>query len=162
MNWSDPSDPRKGVPDTPWLPPPAIERLEQIVTPEFDILEHGGGGSSVWFAERARTVTTMEHDSHWIKALIDLSLDNLMLTETVETEKRYDLFLIDGAPHEDRAEWITLAPQLVKRHGWVVLDNANREAYEKQVDELKELSASYERIKSGHGRYLMTDFFQLK
>ncbi|HUF08824.1 MAG TPA: hypothetical protein VMO47_05850 [Rhodothermales bacterium] len=43
----------------------AIEYLDRYLTKSMDMFEWGSGGSTVFFAERVRTVCTIEHDQSW-------------------------------------------------------------------------------------------------
>ena len=49
----------------PWLSVPVIEFLESRVRPDDHVFEYGGGGSTLWLAERAGRVVTVEHDPGW-------------------------------------------------------------------------------------------------
>jgi hypothetical protein len=43
----------------------AVESLDRHLTRSMDLFEWGSGGSTVFFAERVRTVRTIEHDPSW-------------------------------------------------------------------------------------------------
>lgn len=55
----------------PWLPYAAIEFLEVAINERSDVhvFEYGGGGSTVWFSERAGQVITVEHDRDWYREI---------------------------------------------------------------------------------------------
>ena len=54
---------------TPWFPYSAIDFLARVVSPQASVFEWGGGGSTLWFADHAARVTTVEHDRGWYGAL---------------------------------------------------------------------------------------------
>jgi predicted O-methyltransferase YrrM len=51
--------------ELPWLTFAAIRRLNRILRPSMRIFEYGSGGSTLFFARRAASVTSIEHDPHW-------------------------------------------------------------------------------------------------
>ncbi len=50
---------------TPWLPFRAIRWLERYLTSQSRVFEYGSGGSTLFFAQRAGHVTSVEHDGAW-------------------------------------------------------------------------------------------------
>lgn len=167
--WYQPSQ-SKEIRPIPWLAPKVIERLEQIVKPHFRVIEHGCGGSTLWFSERAASVLAFDGNKQW-RDTLNQKLDQnkarvfVSLGEMHELEKdKFDLLLIDGEPLEDRAKWLQAAPHLVKSGGWVVLDNANREQYAAERKHLQEQAAEFETFDGNEPgtRYLVTEFYRLK
>jgi hypothetical protein len=63
----------------PWMCFPAVERLDRLVTAESRVFEFGSGGSTIYFAQRAREVVSVEHDRSWHQRLV-AELDRLRLT----------------------------------------------------------------------------------
>ena len=120
----------------------------------------------MWFAERCHSVTSFENDPDWIREVKACAPENVMIFSEPRTMKQsYDLLLIDGEPVEHRAGWILSAPMLVKRGGWVVLDNANRPEYAKERESLRlhgELVRAIDSNTSTSHRYLITEFWRLR
>lgn len=56
----------------PWLTFPAIRWLEGFLTSEMHIFEWGMGGSTLFFAERAKHVISIEHDKEWFQQVSGL------------------------------------------------------------------------------------------
>ena len=54
------------VGNTPWLPPDALPWLEEVVRGK-QVLEFGSGGSTVWLAQRAERVCSIEHHQGWYR-----------------------------------------------------------------------------------------------
>src|SRR5262249_26106778 len=50
----------------PWMPFPAIEFLETLLTPDAKVFEFGSGGSTIFFAARVCELVTVEHDADWL------------------------------------------------------------------------------------------------
>ena len=163
MLWYKPTTPDK-IQSLPWLHADAIDALEKILQPSFEVCEFGGGGSTLWLAERVNWVSTYEPDISWLKA-IDKEITNgeLFLSDNPPTvERKYDLLFIDGEPVEKRRDWIKAAPQIVKPGGFMVLDNANRPEYAK---ERALLDAELFYTVNGNdeiSKYLITEFYLMK
>ena len=158
-NWWQKTTPDKPR-DTPWISPAATEFLDGILQPDFEVLEHGSGGSTVWMAERVQSVIAVENNAHWRREGKNIS----MIVSLDQIYKSYDLLFIDGEPVAERAGWIKAVPKLVKPGGWVVLDNANRPEYAEEREWLKSVS---ENVTTFDGNiestsYLVTEFYQLK
>jgi SAM-dependent methyltransferase len=49
----------------PWLPYPTRRWLDRTLRPEMRVFEYGAGCSTLYFAERVRHVTSVEHDAAW-------------------------------------------------------------------------------------------------
>lgn len=49
----------------PWFSYAAIDHLASVIKPTDRVCELGGGGSTLWFAERAKEVITLESDPAW-------------------------------------------------------------------------------------------------
>jgi len=115
----------------PWLAPACTRWLEQILTEETEVLEFGGGGSTVFFSERCGHVTTCESSPAWAKQ-IQAELDrrgaaNVRLITCVEppaaiADRKYDLCLVDSTHLlRERATFYSL--RLVRFGGYILLDN---------------------------------------
>jgi predicted O-methyltransferase YrrM len=154
------------VPSVPWLSPQAVSYLESILQPEFRVIEHGSGGSTLWFAKRVKEVIAYERDVNWFSVLDACKPENVKIRNSDKpakySNKTFDLLLIDGEPVTDRAAWLERAPKIVKAGGWVVLDNANRPEYElarAEFGEFAKLIYTADANEPGT-RYLVTEFWQ--
>lgn len=56
--------------ELPWMTYAAISWLERFLRPEMSVFEWGSGGSSAFFAKRARRVQSVEHDSAWHDSVV--------------------------------------------------------------------------------------------
>lgn len=154
----------------PWLAPAVIDNLTKIVKPHFRVLEHGCGGSTLWFAERVNSVLSFDKKKEWCdivnakvnpdRAMVFVGLDDMKSGGFTD---KFDLILIDGEPVEDRAMWLRHAPNLVKNGGWVVLDNANRPEYATERAWMQQQAKEYKTFDGNEGgtRYLVTEFYRL-
>jgi hypothetical protein len=168
MKWWQPS-PSKEVKPVPWLAPAVIQHLENLVQPDWDIIEHGSGGSTLWFAAHCKHVTAFEDKPEWREIVAKVAPENAvihldpMADVIIRTGTKVDLLLIDGEPVEQRVVWLKAAPQIVKPGGWVVLDNANRPEYAKERLHLTTYAAEYVVFNGNEGGtlYLVTEFFRM-
>lgn len=168
--WWNSSGP-SNIKPVPFLHPDVILHLENLIQPEWRILEHGSGGSTLWFAERCHDVTAFESNKRWYDALRHKANQKIYLVMFVGTlkdclvvDKKFDLLLIDGEPLEARALFLMAAYELVKPGGIVVLDNANREIYAKERLWLQKNCQRFETFDCNDGvsQYLVTEFYYLK
>lgn len=53
----------------PWLSFPAIDYLKRAARPTHRVFEFGGGGSTLFWADRVAEVVTVEHNAEWFAAL---------------------------------------------------------------------------------------------
>ena len=168
MSWYHPSDP-KNIKAIPWLSPEVIAFLESIIKPEWRVLEHGGGGSTLWYAQRCQEVVTSETDENWRRAILnkadELNLRNITLyTQWPQFSTRlgkFDLIVIDGAPLHQKGEALADAFKYYAKAGaWVALDNFNRPEYAEELLELRR--GKEERLFfAKNGRYLNTAFWHV-
>lgn len=166
--WYIPSKPSE-IQLIPWLSPEATKYLETLLKPEFRVVEHGSGGSTLWFGKRVAQVVSYEKDEVWLEAVKARAGENVVLfhsTGCVPYEKpaTCDLMLIDGEPVTERAGWIVAAQKIVKPGGYIVLDNANRPEYEKEREELRQHAELLKCVNSNVGStvHLVTEFYRLK
>jgi len=137
------------LPELPWWPYPAIERIQGILKPASIVLEYGTGTSTVWMARRVARIYGVEGSPEWIERVRQLAvrrgLRNLELRLRDSTrypergarsalfneefaglddipETVLDLVVVDGA-----ARWrcIEVALPRVKPGGYLYLDNSD-------------------------------------
>jgi hypothetical protein len=122
----------------PWYTYPAIDFLAQRNFEGKNVLEFGGGQSTLWWQKRARSVTTVEEDPEWCSRLRAKIDDNVVLchvpvdpvTRTIEPIKRlindgairmFDVIIVDG---HLRAELAEVAFDYLSPDGAIILDNS--------------------------------------
>ena len=138
--WWQPTGKKDEIKPVPWFGQPAIDYLASIVTPDMDVIEHGSGGSTLWLADKVKSVTSYEYDEDWYDyvrgSAVKLGKNNITVLlwtgATLPPVKpdSCDLLIIDGEPVNNRRLWIASAHWIVRPGGYVVLDNANRPEYE--------------------------------
>ena len=63
----------------PWMCFPAIEQLERLLTRQSRVFEYGSGGSTIYFAQRAAEVVSIEHEPSWYQR-VGAELERQQLT----------------------------------------------------------------------------------
>lgn len=119
---------RRGEP-LPWYTYPAIDFLGTQDFSGRSVLEFGAGNSTLWWARRARSVTSIESDADWFASLQTLIPANASLSKAVgeldfsaiPQHAQFDLIVIDGM---DRLAAAKIAPAIISHDGAIVLDNS--------------------------------------
>jgi predicted O-methyltransferase YrrM len=167
--WWQPS-PAGELKPIPWLAPLVIEYLNNLIQPDWEIIEHGSGGSTLWFAERAQSVISFESENKWREIVKEKAPENAIILSSSPfgfnhdvVLNKCDLLLIDGEPVAFRREWIKEAVNIVRPGGWIVLDNANRPEYKAEREALGKVAELVERFDNNEGstQYLVTEFYRL-
>lgn len=136
----------------PWISYDAALRMEQIMKSRpCSVLEFGSGNSTLWFAKRASTVYSVEHNPEWHmrvqKMLSNTKYPASVTHELQETEVGYstfqtknselfDIILIDGIWRLSaaKAHVSKLAPK-----GILYLDNSDANTSSNLQNEIPEL-----------------------
>jgi predicted O-methyltransferase YrrM len=151
----------------PWIPYIAIEYLNAIVRPGWQVFEWGSGGSTIYWMLHCARVTSIEHDLDWYKAvqaalaeypddrygcdhrLIPGELDFQRYAEAILEfpDESFDLVFVDGRA---RIACIHNAHDKVKPGGWLLLDNSDMQELARRARVL--LATWTPRSFLGHGR----------
>ena len=164
MNWWTESTP-DNIKPVPWIHPAAVLYLESLLAPDMTVIEHGCGGSTLWFAERVKKVLSYDNDNRWVTKVIG---DNVRVAlydfvGDVSAVNNADMLLIDGFG-KDRPEWIRTAHKIVKPGGVVVVDNSERPQYQQALGALSAYCQRPLHITgyTDYGKLVQTTFFRLK
>lgn len=161
--WWEKSKPSEITP-LPWLHSATIAYLESLLKPEMSVLEHGSGGSTLWFAQHVKSVISYEHDPDWQMVVKKQAPPNVKVLSGGPPESaQADLLLIDGKQAQ-REWWLDAALNLVKPGGYIVLDNANRPEYAPARGRLLASPdiylLAYLNANLPHSLYFVTEFYK--
>ncbi|MCA1990568.1 MAG: class I SAM-dependent methyltransferase [Coleofasciculus sp. S288] len=117
----------------PWYTYPAIEFLENKISKNFRVFEFGSGNSTLWFAERALEVVSVENDANWFSYIRESQPFNVELYLIEEEhqyaakiieypEKYFDVIVIDGI---NRNKCVEYGISRLKDDGLIVFDNTD-------------------------------------
>jgi len=129
----------------PWYTYPAIEYLSQFDYSEKKIFEFGCGNSSLFWAQRAQMVVSVEDNLKWFEkwqkefnhphlSVIWRDEGEIYENAILETDEKQDVIIIDGKRRFQCAE---TALKRLNNGGMIILDDSDRintsEEYRKAV-----------------------------
>ncbi len=122
-------------PFIPWLSYRAIAALDELIQPQWKILEFGSGMSTRWLARRCSFLHSIENEPGWHQ-VVSRQLERERLDHVrYELRKRdsyadlqqypngfFDFVLVDGLM---RSECVRQALPKIRAGGWIYLDNSD-------------------------------------
>lgn len=120
----------------PWYTYPMIEYLAQLDFSTADVLEFGGGQSTIWWSQRAKSVTTLEANNEWREELSRRMTGPVTLLAVSSPadgaqkigDRKFDVIVVDdgsGAGPEGRVDNARTAFAQLKPGGIILVDNSN-------------------------------------
>lgn len=135
----------------PWYTYPAIEYISQFDYSQKNIFEYGCGYSSMFWADRAKKVVSIEDKTDWFERWKkEFQKDNLDIrwrdegegyfNAIFEDNQKYDVIIVDG---KRRADCARCATKQLNDGGIVILDDSDRINTSKEyVDAVAALKAA--------------------
>ncbi len=143
----------------PWYTYAFIHFLTPRVRSDMTVYEYGSGYSTMWWADRVKSVVTCEHDEAWYKDLkgrlpanvdshhVALEYGGDYSRHILQYEKAFDVVIIDG---RDRVNCAKNAIGALKEAGVIIWDNSDRDYYSEGMQYLE--GEGFKRIDFyGHG-----------
>lgn len=122
----------------PWLVYPMIRLLsDRCDAPNFSVFEYGAGSSTLWWAERAERVTSVEHDATWYDSIAGQVPSNVsVLHIPLEQDDRYERAVVGKGPFDvividgrRRSACGSHSPRELSPRGVIIWDNSDRPRY---------------------------------
>jgi|SRR6185312_17043274 len=122
----------------PWVTYPFMQFIEKRLNKSLEIFEFGCGNSTLYYADKAAFVTTVEHDPTWFDTIKSSMPENVKLSfcklvyggdycnYAATSNKIYDIIIVDG---RDRVNCCINAVAALKPAGVIVLDDSERKQY---------------------------------
>jgi hypothetical protein len=123
----------------PWVTYPFIDFIAGRLKKNMDIFEFGSGNSTLYYAYKVGSITTVEHDKEWYQKMEsigfpanvhgiyqELKNDGKYSNTASLDGKKYDIIIVDG---RDRVNCVKNALVALKNHGIIILDDSEREEY---------------------------------
>lgn len=126
----------------PWVTYSFIDFIGDRLNKKHDVFEFGSGNSTQFYAERARSVISVEHDRDWFERSSKLDFRNVEVIhcelqpggEYSQSAKRtggqFHVIIVDG---RDRVNCCKAALEALTDDGVIVLDDSERTKYEPAV-----------------------------
>ncbi len=127
----------------PWFSYPFIDFLTPRLSKELTVFEFGSGNSTVFFAKRAKKVTSIEHNKEWYQIVNKVKPDNVdtILTKSDSSEdyldyiknmnEVVDVIIVDGI---HRIDCLQVGVEKLSDKGVIVLDDSERNEYKPGID----------------------------
>jgi len=115
----------------PWFTYSSINFLSSLDLSDKDVLEWGSGNSSLFLAERVKSIVSIESDQTWFEEVSKKKFSNqeILFASLDEYEfkpekidKKFDVVIVDG---EKRYECAKEIHKYLKDDGIVILDNSD-------------------------------------
>jgi hypothetical protein len=131
----------------PWVTHSFFDFIVPRLTSKLNIFEYGSGNSTLYYASKVNTVTSVESDEAWYRLIEKKMPQNVslfykpqnMLEQYIESckvqAKHFDLIIVDGL---SRYECAKASLQGLNDQGVVVLDNSNWSEHKKIYDLLSD------------------------
>jgi hypothetical protein len=115
----------------PWYTYPAIDFLRQKDMADKSVLEFGAGQSTLWWAERAKSIVSFESNRSWYCHLLgqvpakvrflwtDGSASNM---QSEISESKFDVIIVDGV---NRLICAKMSISFLNESGAVIVDNSD-------------------------------------
>jgi hypothetical protein len=127
----------------PWMNYPFLEFIKNRLNKTQNLFEYGSGYSTVFFAERMKSVTSVEYDKDWFekakemtKAFLNTEIIFQELNDDYskaikKTKKKFELIIIDG---RKRVQCAINSFEHLNDEGVLILDDSSREEYKEIWD----------------------------
>lgn len=155
----------------PWVTYSFIDFIKDRISDQHLIFEYGSGSSTLFYAKRAKSVVSVEHDQAWLdKISAQKSFNSEMIFSAMEpngayskmplsTGKQFDIIIVDG---RDRVNCCINALPALSKQGVLVLDDSERDFYRPAIDFLTKAGfreLSFSGISPGLFYYKTTSVF---
>jgi hypothetical protein len=122
----------------PWVTYSFIDFIKERINKSQHIFEYGSGNSTIFYAERAGSVTSVEHDKGWHDKVkntspanaemifCQLEKDGEYAKKATLLNKKFDIIIVDG---RDRVNCCKYSVAALSSNGVLVLDDSEREVY---------------------------------
>lgn len=123
----------------PWFAEEANDILRMyfnLINPYQNCFEFGSGASTNYLRKRCKELFSIDHDKEWAEKTGAKFCERPYNKEIELFPNEYFyLIIVDG---RDRVKCIESSIPKLKQGGWLILDNSEREYYQKGIDLMKD------------------------
>ncbi|MCX2582814.1 FkbM family methyltransferase [Pedobacter sp. MR22-3] len=131
----------------PWVTYSFIDFIKGRITKSQHIFEYGSGSSTIFYAERAGKVTSVEHDKGWFDKVkgtspanaemifCELHRDGEYARKATLLDKKFNIIIVDG---RDRVNCCKYSLDALSTDGVIILDDSERKVYQPARELLQE------------------------
>ncbi|MCX2432282.1 FkbM family methyltransferase [Pedobacter sp. GR22-10] len=131
----------------PWVTYSFIDFIKGRITKSQHIFEYGSGSSTIFYAERAGEVTSVEHDKGWFDKVkgtspanaemifCELHRDGEYARKATLLDKKFNIIIVDG---RDRVNCCKYSLNALSPDGVIILDDSERKVYQPARELLQE------------------------
>lgn len=130
----------------PWFVYCAVEFINKRLPQDAAVFEYGSGSSTLWWAERAARVHSVEHSPVWKEKVKSNVPDNVQLiyrkpgegyeSSILLSGELYDVIILDG---RNRDKCLGHSLRALSERGVILFDDSNWEKYQKTISYLRSL-----------------------
>ncbi|MDN3587322.1 FkbM family methyltransferase [Pedobacter aquatilis] len=122
----------------PWVTYSFIDFIKNRINKTHNIFEYGSGNSTIFYADKAGSVTSVEHDKSWFEKVkntspsnaemiyCELQRDGAYAKKAALLNKKFEIIIVDG---RDRVRCCKYSLDALTNDGVIVLDDSEREVY---------------------------------
>lgn len=122
----------------PWMNYAAIDLLKKRLNGSLDLFEWGSGYSTLFFAERVASVTSIEYDAGWYGIIRERAPENARIVHQdyrqdgyvgalAASARKYHVIVVDG---RERVACFSACFDHLHDDGVIILDDASRDRYQ--------------------------------
>lgn len=127
----------------PWMNFPIVKLLEERLKSDFILFEFGSGYSTYFYANKVKSVISVEYDEKWFQifkadrpANVELifkekDIDGNYCRVINTTGKQFDVVIVDG---RDRVNCVKQAILALSSRGVILLDDSQRDKYQEGIE----------------------------
>ena len=120
----------------PWITYPAIEYLNKLDFSQKTVFEYGAGNSTLWWSQRAKTITSVEGVEAWYESIRNQLPNNCRILYEPDHDRQiaavgydhgaYDVIVVDGLTQSrGRLRCCMAALKHLRPGGMIILDNSD-------------------------------------
>jgi hypothetical protein len=126
-----------------WCTYPFLDFIYPRLQSHFKVFEYGCGNSTIWYAKKVESITSVEHEKGWLDKIQskmpknstivykELEYDGLYSKEIKSSGTKYHIAIVDG---RDRNNCLLNAMDALTDDGIIVFDNSYLPQYQSSIN----------------------------